>query len=77
MAVGYRQSVPVTQVTDMTNPSILVNTGARTLNTVSIWVWLLTGDAHLILEAYRLLKSSGNDTRAFRLLTEAVDWGLV
>ena len=56
---------------------ILHNTGTRSINTVSIWVWLLSGDRALVLTVVRMLKLSGNNVRADRLLSEARDWGLI
>jgi len=56
---------------------ILHNTGTRSINTVSIWVWLLSGDRALVLAAARMLRLSGNNVRADRLLSEARDWGII
>jgi len=56
---------------------LLHNTGSRTINTVSIWVWLLTKDSTLILAVSRMLRLSGNHVRAKRLLSEARVWGLI
>ena len=61
----------------MSTLHLLHNTGTRTINTTSIWGWLLVGDRALILAAARMLTLSGNYARANRLLTEARDWGLI
>lgn len=48
-----------------------------TINTSSIWRWLLDGDVGQILVVTRMLVLSGNYARANRLLSEARVWGLI